>query len=58
MRYIRTLKKDFIKKLLNNKEDPVIIEIGAHYGEDTVEFLKEFDDVKMYCFEPDPRNIQ
>lgn len=45
-----------IKRLLR-KEDPVILEIGAHQGEDTVKFLEEFKDIKIYCFEPDPRNI-
>ncbi|MDA8576276.1 FkbM family methyltransferase, partial [Candidatus Marinamargulisbacteria bacterium] len=31
-------------------------EIGAHYGEDSRRFLDYFSDVKLICFEPDPRN--
>jgi FkbM family methyltransferase len=58
MRYIKTLKKDYIKKLLGGKTNPIIIEIGSHFGEDTKEFLEEFEDVQMFCFEPDPRNIK
>ncbi len=34
-----------------------IIEIGGHYGEDTLRFHKYFPNSKIYCFEPDPRNI-
>jgi 2-O-methyltransferase len=51
------LKQQIIKKILQ-KEDPVILELGAHTGEDTKIFLKEFKDVKIYCFEPDPRCIK
>lgn len=36
---------------------PLIIEVGAHYGEDSMKFLKYFRDARLYCFEPDPRNI-
>ena len=34
-----------------------IVEVGAHYGEDTLRFLKFFPNSNIYCFEPDPRNI-
>tara|TARA_R100001480_G_C4659214_1_gene171945 strand:- start:7 stop:666 length:660 start_codon:yes stop_codon:yes gene_type:complete len=44
-------------KQLLQKDDPVIVEIGSHYGEDTMRFLETFKDLKIYCFEPDPRNI-
>jgi FkbM family methyltransferase len=40
------------------KEDPVILEIGAHRGTDTGRFLAEFKEIRLYCFEPDPRNIE
>jgi FkbM family methyltransferase len=36
----------------------VILEIGGHYGEDTLRFYKYFPHSKIYSFEPDPRNIQ
>lgn len=45
-----------IKKLLQ-KENPIILEVGAHKGEDTLQFLKEFKNLRIYCFEPDPRCI-
>lgn len=46
-----------IKNLLK-KENPIIVEIGAHKGYDTKRFLDEFKDIKIYCFEPDPRCIK
>jgi len=39
-------------------DNPVVVEIGAHYGEDSLRFLETFTDIKLYCFEPDPRNVQ
>jgi len=50
------LTQETIKKILQ-KEDPLILEIGAHTGEDTRKFLLEFKNIKIYCFEPDPRCI-
>ncbi len=54
-----TLSKQAIKKLLQ-KENPIIFEIGCADGLDTLEFLKTFSNpnFKIYCFEPDPRNIE
>ena len=43
---------------LLNKVNPVVVEIGVHYGEDTLRFLEAFPECKIYCFEPDPRNIK
>lgn len=34
-----------------------IVEIGSHYGEDSLRLAETFSDSKIYCFEPDPRNI-
>jgi 2-O-methyltransferase len=45
-----------IKGILDS-EDPVIVEIGAHYGEDSLRFTEIFANPIVYCFEPDPRNI-
>ena len=50
------ITKQQIKNLLQ-KENPTILEIGAHYGEDSIEFLKTFQNITLHCFEPDPRNI-
>jgi len=46
-----------IKKIIEN-ESPIIVEIGAHYGEDALRFLKIFPDSRIFCFEPDGRNIE
>ena len=51
------LDKKVIKQLLK-KENPLILELGAHAGEDTREFAREFKNLKIYCFEPDPRCIR
>ena len=49
-----TIDQKKIKKLLR-KDNPTVLEIGAHKGEDALRFLQEFKDIKIYCFEPDPR---
>jgi len=52
------LDKNKISKLLSTKS-PVIFEIGAGDGGDTLDFLKIFDsvDAKLFVFEPEPKNI-
>ncbi len=45
-----------IRQLLG-KDNPIILEIGAHKGEDTLKFLREFPKARIYSFEPDPRCI-
>ncbi len=47
---------NLFKKLLK-KNNPVVIESGAHYGEDSMRFIKTFPSINLFCFEPDPRNI-
>lgn len=37
---------------------PLMIEVGSHSGEDTVEFLKEMLGIRIHCFEPDERPIK
>ena len=46
-----------IKSLLL-KENPVIIEIGCHDGENTEWFATKFSQPTIHCFEPDPRALQ
>jgi len=46
-----------ISDLIKN-ESPVIIEIGSHFGEDTLRLLETFPKAKIFCFEPDTRNIK
>ena len=53
---VLSMNKRDIKSLLN-KEDPIIFELGAHNGEDTLGFLDEFSGINLYCFEPDLRCI-
>ena len=48
---------DFIKKC-NFDADSVIFEIGAHMGFDSEKIFANTQNSKMYCFEPDPRNIK
>ena len=48
-------KFEFLKRLL--PENPVIVECGAHYGEDTIRFLHTFSGCHIHAFECDPRNL-
>ena len=50
-------KFDTFKEVLD-KENPVIVEIGAHFGEDSMRFCEVFPESKVFCFEPDPRCIE
>jgi len=50
-------KFSLIRKIIA-KENPTIVEVGAHYGEDSMRFLETFPKAKIYCFEPDPRNVR
>ncbi len=45
-------------KFLLKKENPIVLEIGSHNGSDSKEFLDEFNKIRLYCFEPDPRSIK
>jgi FkbM family methyltransferase len=45
-------------KNLVNKENPIIFEIGCADGGDTLEFINTFNDLEIYCFEPEPKNIK
>jgi FkbM family methyltransferase len=46
-----------IKRLIN-KENPTIFEIGCADGGDTLDFINTFENLKIYCFEPEPKNIK
>jgi len=46
---------NLVKSLLLQKDNPVILEIGAHKGTESLQFLKVFPGIQLYCFEPDPR---
>jgi FkbM family methyltransferase len=51
---------DIIKKLkqIINTKNPVILEIGCYRGQDTKRFLNIFDEIQLFCFEPDKKNIE
>jgi FkbM family methyltransferase len=51
------MNKNEIKQLLNNKEAPIIFEIGCADGGDTQDFVNTFPNGLFYCFEPEPKNI-
>ena len=51
------MNKIQIKNLIN-KENPIIFEIGCADGGDTLEFINTFNDLEIYCFEPEPKNIK
>jgi len=53
----KNINKRFLKKLLA-KDGPVILEVGAHVGVDSVGFLDTFPACRLFCFEPDPRNVE
>ena len=50
--------KFFSIKHLLQRDNPVVVEIGAHYGEDSMRFMQVFENIDLHCFEPDPRNIK
>jgi len=40
------------------KNAETILEVGSHYGEDSIRFRYFFPQSNLYCFECDPRNIE
>ena len=51
------MNKQQIKQLIN-KDNPTIFEIGCADGRDTQEFINTFGNLNIYCFEPEPKNIE
>jgi precorrin-6B methylase 2 len=52
-----TLTAEAIRDLLD-RDDPVILDIGANAGDTTLEILRVMPNAKIYAFEPDPRAIE
>lgn len=46
--------ENLIKKIIK-KSNPVILEFGANRGRCARVFLRNFKNISLYCFEPDPR---
>jgi len=54
------MNKNDIKNLINKDKNIIVLEIGSADGFDTQDFLNIFSDTKnfkIYCFEPDSRNL-
>ena len=47
-----------IKEFIRSNNFGTIIEIGTHFGTDTLDFKNLLPNCKIICFEPDPRNIK
>ena len=59
MDIMKKYKKKFdVFKVIINKDAPTILEIGAHFGEDSMRFAEAFPSAVIHCFEPDPRCIE
>ncbi len=57
----KMVKSEITKNQIRNiikTESPLVLEIGANDGKDSLEFLKTFRHIKLHCFEPDPRQIR
>ena len=53
------INHDQIKKLIGEKEELIIFEIGCADGRDTRKFLQTFGgNLKLYTFDPEPVNIK
>ncbi len=52
--------QDIIKRLkeIISKSNPTVLEIGCYKGQDTKKFLEIFSNIQLFCFEPDPKNIE
>ena len=50
------MDKTLIKAMLEGAETPVIMEIGANNGSDTVEFVQMYPEARVLAIEPDPRS--
>jgi len=48
---------DTLKAIIDT-DIPVVLEIGCCEGKDSKLFLQKFKDIKLYCFEADPRNVE
>jgi 2-O-methyltransferase len=45
-------------QFLSNVSKPIVIEIGAHIGNDTKFFIDNYTGSRVIAFEPDPRNYE
>jgi FkbM family methyltransferase len=52
------IPKSEIRRLIGEKQQPVVLEIGCNDGTDSREFFEMIPGVQLHCFEPDPRPIE
>lgn len=45
-------------KLLINKENPIILDIGCYDGKDSLKLNNVFKNAEVHCFEADPRSVE
>jgi FkbM family methyltransferase len=45
-------------KTIVDVDTPVVLEVGACEGKDSRRFLDIFGNIRLWCFEPDPKNCQ
>ena len=50
-------RQKILKSVVRNP-NPVIFDVGAHWGESIEFFFREFDEPEIYSFEPDPNSYQ
>jgi FkbM family methyltransferase len=57
---IRESKFDpfFVQKKLITISEPVIFDVGAHFGESVQRYKARFPQATLYCFEPSPASYQ
>ena len=51
------MNKELIKQFVT-RTDPVILEVGAHLGEDSVNFVTMYPYLNLFLFEPDARCVK
>lgn len=51
------ISPDRLRELLG-KQDPLVLEIGCNDGDDSAVFVDTFPEIRLHCFEPDPRPIR
>jgi FkbM family methyltransferase len=47
-----------LPEVLDPTSARVVVELGAHQGEDTLQLRRLFPNAELYSFEPDPRNVE
>jgi FkbM family methyltransferase len=46
-----------VAELVEDSPCPLVLEIGCNDGDDSQDFLRQFERIQLHCFEPDPRPI-